>query len=712
MNDLCGLRVGEVGTAIPAGGRIMKRSIILAGWLALVMAATAQAERWVVPAGAHVTGAQGTNWRTDLTIANPTSAEVSVTVFLLEAGRDNSTLERSTELVVAAGGQAVVADVLFEKFSFDGTGALLIDCSDPRIVATTRTYNLLPDGSTYGQFIPAVALADALMPGDEGQIIYLAGSSDYRSNLGFAATTPTAGEVTVDLYDARGDLLGTVNRTLAAFEQYQFNNIFSAAGAPPTATARAVVRATAPIVAYGSVVDRRTGDPVAIMAQRLSEATGELAIPAAARAPGAQGSLWRTDIRAFNPGGTDAESTFTYHEIGVPDKARASVTLTIPAGGILALDDFMSSGLGLDRAVGGIRISSDLPLLVWSKTYNLAATGTFGQSIPAVPVTGEPGVDVIRICTGLSNVGFRSNVGFFNLGDAAVALDLLLRDGGGASVGQGAVELEAGEMNQINDIFGALGAQGGDNVWLSVTGAREVSSYLSVSDNRSNDPVYQECLPLAPACTRGLLPLADAYIRGGEHADTRFGTNPHLVIKGIDDLTFARKIYLVFDLAADGVPESFSTAKLRLTASRNVSTVPRVTNLFGVTDNDDWVVDALAENAITWNNAPRNDFASGILFSGQGDTPQDGVRRLVEFTLDGADQPPRSYELDVTEYVRWALGDNPGFSASAPGGDADGRITLLLAHGEVVYGVDGTEFDARESDDLTACDQPQLVFQP
>jgi hypothetical protein len=685
---------------------------MLVGCLALFVSATARGERWVVPAGAHVTGAQGTNWRTDLRIANPTTAEASVTVYLLEAGHDNSALDRSTALEVPAQGQVVVTDVFFEAFSFEGTGALLVDCSDPRIVVTTRTYNLLPDGSTYGQFIPAVPVADALMPGDEGQIIYLAGSSDYRSNLGFAPTTATAGEVTVDLYDARGDHLGTVNRIFAAFEQYQFNNIFSAAGAPPTAIARAVVRATAPIVAYGSVVDRRTGDPVAIMAQHLSEATGELAIPAAARAPGAQGSLWRTDIRAFNPGDTDAEATFTYHEIGVPEEARESVTLTIPAGAILALDDFMSSGLGLERGVGGIRISSVLPLLVWSKTYNLAATGTFGQSIPAVPLTGEPGVDVIRICTGLSNVGFRSNVGFFNLGGAAVALDLLLRDGGGASVGQGAVDLEAGEMNQINDIFGLFGAQGGDNFWLSVTGTGEVTSYLSVSDNRSNDPVYQECLPMAPACTRGLLPQADAYIRGGDHADTPFGTNPHLVIKGIDDLTFARKIYLVFDLAADGVPESFSTAMLRLTASRNVATVPRVTNLFGVTDNDDWEVDALAENAITWNNAPRNDVASGIMFSGQGDTPQDGVRRLVEFTLDGADQPPRSYELDVTEYVRWALGENPGFSASAPGGNADGRITLLLAHGELVYGVDGTEIHSRQSDDAEQCAQPQLIFEP
>jgi hypothetical protein len=666
----------------------------------------------VIPAGAHVTGAQGTNWRTDLRLANPTESELAVTVYLLEAGRDNSALDRIADHLVPAHGQVVVTDVLLEDFSFEGSGALLIDCSSPRLVVTTRTYNLLPDGSTFGQFIPAVPAADALAAGDEGQIIHLAKSVDYRSNLGFVATTDEAGQVTVDLYDPDGDLLGTVERSFAAFEQYQFNNIFGAAGAPAAAVARAVVRSTAPIVAYGSVVDQRTGDPVAIMAQRLSEATGELAIPAAARAPGAQGSLWRTDIRAFNPGDSDAEVTFVYHEMGVPNKARASTTLSIPARGILALDDFMSSGLGLERAIGAIRISSVRPLLVWSRTYNLAGTGTFGQSIPAASVALTSGSPWPRICTGLTSLGFRSNVGFFNLGDEATALDLLLRNGDGASVGQGTVALEAGEMNQINDIFAFLGAPAADNAWLSISGSGSVIPYVSVADNRSNDPVYEQCLPVPPACSRGLLPLADAYIRGGDFASTAFGTLPGLVIKGIVDLTYARKIYLAFDLAADGIPESFSAVRLRLTARRNVSTVPRVTNLFGITDNGDWDLDALPENTITWNNAPRNDTASGSLFFDQGDTDQHGVRRLAEFTLDAADQPPRAYELDVTEFMRWALGDNPGFSASSPGGDADGRITLLLAHAELIYGVDGTEIHSRESDDAEQCAQPQLIFEP
>jgi len=39
-------------------------------------------------------------------------------------------------------------------------------------------------------------------------------------------------------------------------------------------------------------------------------------------------------------------------------------------------------------------------------------------------------------------------------------------------------------------------------------------------------------------------------------------------------------------------------------------------------------------------------------------------------------------------------------------------VVAATAHGELLYGVDGTEFHAREGDDVTACEQPQLVFQP
>ncbi len=405
--------------------------------LLLLVAATARADRWIIPAGAHNTGAESTVWRTDLRMVNPTDEQVAVTVYLLKQRRDNTALDTSALYTVPAMGQVVVGDIFESAFGFSGSGALLVDCIEPHLVVTSRTYNLLGDGSTYGQFIPGVPAADALHDGVDGQIIYLVKSADYRSNLGYAAASDQAGSVTVQIYGADGTLLGSKTRSFAGFEQYQFNDVFAAAGAPATPVARAVVRTTAPIVAYGSVVDNRTGDPVAIIAEGAGDAATSLVIAAAARATGTHHSLWRTDVRVFNPNSHRAAVTLVYHAKGASAKALSSTTQTVGAHSILSLSDAMMSAFGMSTANGGLEISSDMPVMVFSRTYNQSDTGTFGQSIPGAPLPLALGAGDNRVYDGLSNSGFRSNVGFLNLDGSPVRLTLTLTDGGG-DVGEAA----------------------------------------------------------------------------------------------------------------------------------------------------------------------------------------------------------------------------------------------------------------------------------
>ncbi len=128
----------------------------------------------------------------------------------------------------------------------------------------------------------------------------------------------------------------------------------------------------------------------------------------------------------------------------------------------------------------------------------------------------------------------------------------------------------------------------------------------------------------------------------------------------------------MFDLASAAAAGPFTTAHLKLTATRHVSTIPRDAVVSGIIDNDDWDPGALAETEITWNNAPRNDLVSGVAFLDQGATSNVGVRRLATVNLDSADPPNTAYLIDVTDFVRWAIGDNPGFSDRAPGGDSTG----------------------------------------
>ena len=222
--------------------RIPIRQLLVPIILTALSAGTAAAERWIVPAGAHATGAQDTNWRTDLYLFNPYSTDITVTVYLLRKGMDNSDLNESSTHTVPANGQSVLADVFFSEFGFSGTGGLLVECDNTDLVVNSRTYDLLDDSSTYGMYLPGVRTSAALAPGQQGEIIYLAKSADFRSNVGFSAASANGGTFTVRLFDENGAQIGTTSRSFDGFEHWQINDIFNRTGAPPSTAARAALR--------------------------------------------------------------------------------------------------------------------------------------------------------------------------------------------------------------------------------------------------------------------------------------------------------------------------------------------------------------------------------------------------------------------------------------------------------------------------------------
>jgi hypothetical protein len=242
---------------------------------------------------------------------------------------------------------------------------------------------------------------------------------------------------------------------------------------------------------------------------------------------------------------------------------------------------------------------------------------------------------------------------------------------------------------------------------------RDFTSGGGGSCGGSAGPTPAERPPVTCAQDARWVAYADAYVRGGvENADTPYGNRANLLLKGDPGLNFARKTYLVFDISS--APEGFETATLVLTLDRHVDRQPA--DLSGIIDNDDWDPADPAENAITWNNAPRNDLSSGIAFLGQGNGPAAGVRVLVpQYTFDRADvtgDPDREgtqYAFDVTDFMLWRVGRNEGFSSSSPERD-DGFVTLLLAL-SAEGSADGSALDSKEVPDEEMCNRPFLHFE-
>jgi len=221
-------------------------------------------------------------------------------------------------------------------------------------------------------------------------------------------------------------------------------------------------------------------------------------------------------------------------------------------------------------------------------------------------------------------------------------------------------------------------------------------------------------------------PTADTFIQGdgpeGNNSDTSYGGNGNLLIKTVTNLFFTRKIYIVFDVSD---APSFEKASLVLTVDRHIVNMadpsksgPQPVNVFGITDDDDWDPNDLPEvmidarDPITWNNAPKN-LNSWIEFE---QFEKAGVPLLIggyDFDLGGdevIDDPGTRYALDITDYVKWAIGQNPDFSSTSPSGDPDGKITILMAVSNPdLLNVDASLFFSKEFPEQ--CDRPFLHFE-
>lgn len=190
--------------------------------------------------------------------------------------------------------------------------------------------------------------------------------------------------------------------------------------------------------------------------------------------------------------------------------------------------------------------------------------------------------------------------------------------------------------------------------------------------------------------------VADAYVRGGLNANTPYGEEPNLLVKGDLSLNFARKTYLVFDLSTLLMEYSFVDLVLTLEELGTATPI----DLYGAVGDAGWnPMSSPSESEITWNNAPLNNAASPNLFldgTGGARTP---LTQGYDFGMPSVpmDVPEGTqYRIDVTAFVR----------------SNEGRpITLMLAHSDVDT-VSGPTFKSREASEDETCVAPFLHFRP
>jgi hypothetical protein len=355
-------------------------------------------------------------------------------------------------------------------------------------MATSRTYNLSPDGSTFGQGVDGVRIG--VGPGGASRLNGLFENGAFRTNVGIASGHDSVIDARIELRDDDGDLLATRRESLPAHGWVQLNRIFTLDGLQGVERGVAVVRNTAvegDLYPYASVVDDTTGDPVFVAGGGVATETTPVWVAAAAHEEGVGGAQWRTDLHLTNIGEHDLLATVELFESGSGGVPRPRVNVLILRGDSRTLGDVVADWLGA-TGNGALRVAvSRGHLMVTSRTFNQTSAGTYGQSIPAVSegatFVAEDRAALLQL---RQDPSFRTNLGFVNIGDDELVVGVEFRGALGV-IGTTTYTVAPAGWMQVN---GALPEGAHLALVHSSSEQARYLAYASVVDNRSGDPVY------------------------------------------------------------------------------------------------------------------------------------------------------------------------------------------------------------------------------
>jgi len=209
----------------------------------------------------QIGGRDGILWQTDARVANPTSASVNVSAYLLGAAGS----AELGSLSLQPGQTLEFPDLLQSLFNISTpvTGAVLWRATSPILIAT-RTRAADSAGTTLGFGIANAAAVDAFVASvdPQAQLGELRQDSERRTNI-LAVAGPGGAVFDLDLLDEAGDPLGTSRVILSSLEwrEYALPVLFPTATVPAESRMRVRVESGS-VHVQACVADNSANDPL------------------------------------------------------------------------------------------------------------------------------------------------------------------------------------------------------------------------------------------------------------------------------------------------------------------------------------------------------------------------------------------------------------------------------------------------------------------
>ncbi len=211
-------------------------------------------------------------------------------------------------------------------------------------------------------------------------------------------------------------------------------------------------------------------------------------IPVVANLSGSGGSKFYSDVGLLNRGAGTASVELTYYGSG--GAIQGTRTESVAANRQRILTNVL--GIMGKTGKGAMKVSSNQPLTVTSRTYNQATSGTFGQYYDSYVSSQALSTGQSMVLAHLTqNTKYRSNIGVLNIGTGSVTVRVTLYSGSTQVGSPFTMTVAAGEYKQEDRVFETKAGQ--SNVaegWAKVevisgSGAIPMASVL---DQVTSDP--------------------------------------------------------------------------------------------------------------------------------------------------------------------------------------------------------------------------------
>jgi hypothetical protein len=229
---------------------------------------------------------------------------------------------------------------------------------------------------------------------------------------------------------------------------------------------------------------------------------------------------WRTAMWIYNPSTTDSAHVVLYFlERNKANTAPVQQNVTIAPLETKEYQDAVLDPLGVNGKYGGIRVTSDIDVVVTGRIYDAnvtnskGVTGTTGQFFAGLPASAAIGNNASADLIGLEQDAagttgtWRTNFGFQEVAGDTCTVQVQRIDANGNVLASKNYNMLARSQSQfaITDIGGTLSLN--QRLKATVTsGNGQVLPFASVIDNRTGDPstVEMTMTPAATAHTTGL----------------------------------------------------------------------------------------------------------------------------------------------------------------------------------------------------------------